>query len=470
MIRPATPAAYQLLHHGVLALAAIEHNGIRINLNTINKRREDIKEKIRDIEERLRGSKIFKEWQRSFGSKMNINSRAQLAHVLFNKLGYEAANKTAKGLPSTEAEDLERLGIGFVTGYIKQAKLKKVLSTYIEDWTVETGADGIMHPSFNLHLTETYRSQCEDPNLQNVPIRDAYIGPLIRSCVEAHDENSYFTELDFSGVEVKVSCANHKDPTMMRYLTERNAQGQLVGDMHKDMAAQIFMLPKETMPKEIRQTAKNKFVFPSFYGSYYHTMAIDLWNDCVKYKHKTTDGVDLIEHLKSKGIRELGSKDKDVKPVKGTFIYHLQQIEQDYWGRRFATYDRWKKRIWEQYLRDGGISTLTGFCIHGVFRRNQIINTGTQGPAFHCNLQSIIWIQEEIRKRKMKTKLVGQVHDSILASVPKNEFDDFAPMAKKIMTKRLCETWTWINVPMEIEVDRAPLGGSWADKKKIEVA
>jgi DNA polymerase I-like protein with 3'-5' exonuclease and polymerase domains len=69
----------------------------------------------------------------------------------------------------------------------------------------------------------------------------------------------------------------------------------------------------------------------------------------------------------------------------------------------------------------------------------------------------------------MKTLIIGQIHDSIVADVPAEELEDFLELANYIMTVRLPEAWDWINVPLEIEAEVAPLNGSWADKKEMKL-
>jgi DNA polymerase I-like protein with 3'-5' exonuclease and polymerase domains len=69
----------------------------------------------------------------------------------------------------------------------------------------------------------------------------------------------------------------------------------------------------------------------------------------------------------------------------------------------------------------------------------------------------------------MRTLIVGQIHDSILADVPRDELNDFLALANKVMTKQLRNKWKWINVPLAIEAEVCPIGGSWADKKEMEI-
>ena len=69
----------------------------------------------------------------------------------------------------------------------------------------------------------------------------------------------------------------------------------------------------------------------------------------------------------------------------------------------------------------------------------------------------------------MKTKIVGQIHDSIVADVHEDELGEYLKRAKSIMTKRLVKKWTWINVPLGVDAEVTPLNGSWHEKKEMKI-
>jgi DNA polymerase I-like protein with 3'-5' exonuclease and polymerase domains len=70
----------------------------------------------------------------------------------------------------------------------------------------------------------------------------------------------------------------------------------------------------------------------------------------------------------------------------------------------------------------------------------------------------------------MKTKLVGQIHDSIVADVPANEYEEFLVLAKRIMTKTIRKHWKWIIVPLDIEAEACEVGENWFLKKTVSIA
>ena len=151
---------------------------------------------------------------------------------------------------------------------------------------------GILHPQFNLHNVISYRSSSDSPNFQNMPKRDKEIMKIVRSAIYPRRGNMLM-EVDFSGLEVSIAACYHKDPVMMKYLTSDHS------DMHGDMAQQIFLIKdfNRDLPehKNLRQAAKNGFVFPQFYGDYYKNNAIGLcqWVSLPQTTWKTGQGSQL---------------------------------------------------------------------------------------------------------------------------------------------------------------------------------
>ena len=406
-------------------------------------------------------SNTFKQWKRHFKTKTNYDSTDQLGYVLFKILNYESTAKTEKGKYKTDEETLSKINDPIVKKYFKVKKLKKALATYLKGISKEVW-NGYLHPNFNLNLVRTYRSSSSNPNFQNIPVRDPEMGRLIRSAFIPR-EGRQLVELDYSGLEVCIAACYHKDPTMISYLKDPTK------DMHRDMAAQCFKLRPDQVTKMTRYCGKNMFVFPQFYGDWYLSCAHGLWEAITKMDLVTADGIPIMEHLKNKGIHSLGELNFKEKPKKGTFEAHIKNVEKDFWKRRFRVYDKWKKQWYQTYRKQGYFTSLTGFTYQGFYIRNEVINYAVQGSAFHCLLWSLTRLQKELRKRKMKTLLIGQIHDSILADVPVNEMQRFLKLAKWVMVHQLKKEWKWITTPLDIEAEVCPLGTSWADKKEMKI-
>jgi len=266
-------------------------------------------------------------------------------------------------------------------------------------------------------------------------------------------------EIDYSGVEVRISECYHHDPVMRKYIEDPSS------DMHGDMACQIFVLDKldKSIPshKMMRQAAKNGFVFPQFYGDYYVNCAENIackWCGLPKGKWKKGEGIEhdgghISDHLIA---NKLDSFDK--------FTDHIKKIEDDFWNRRFKVYNRWKDKWWEGYQKNGYVSMYTGFRCSGIMRRNECINIPIQGSAFHCLLWSFIQVDKISREQNWKSRLIGQIHDAMVLDVHPDELDMVASTVHRITCEDLPKHWTWINVPLEVEAEVCPVDCSWNEK------
>jgi DNA polymerase-1 len=309
--------------------------------------------------------------------------------------------------------------------------------------------DGYLHPFFNLHTASTFRSSSNSPNFQNFPIRDPWAAKAIRRAFIPR-KGHRLVETDYGGIEVRVAACYHQDPRMLRYL-------ETGYDMHREMAAECYCCDIAEVTKQMRYSAKNRFVFPEFYGSYYAQVAPELWNAITELNLKLESGGDLRAHLKKRGISDYEAYED-----------HIRQTERDFWHKKFKQYTQWKEDWLEAYYRAGYFVSKTGFRCGGWMKRNEVINYPIQGSAFHCLLWSFIELQKAMEKRKMRSVIVGQIHDSILADVHVDEFDEYVELNHRISTERLRGAWKWIILPLEVEVEASPPGGSWYEKQPIK--
>lgn len=466
MFKPARPEAYKLLHSGVLALSDVEANGMRVDVKYLHKTMADVKQTIGKLEDKLHKSKLWKNWRKEFGTKANLGSREQLAHMVFNVMGYEntvgvtEASTEEKVRWKADKAAFDNVDHPFVKEYLRNEKLKKAHGTYLKGILRELVGD-ILRPCFDLYKVRTYRSSCSAPNFQNIPVRDPLIKELIRKCFIARDGHQLI-ENDFGGIEVRCAACYHKDKVIIDYLTGG-------GDMHRDFAADLFMCKPDKVSDAARYVAKNMFVFPEFYGSYYALVGPAQWAAMENLK-LDVDGIPMREWMAKKGITKLGEVDPTTKrPAIGTYLDHVRKIEKKMWDVRFTIYRDWKKKWYNDYLKEGGYHTLTGFRIEGHYGRNDVINHPVQGTAFHWLLWTLIELNKWLKKEKMRSMIVGQVHDSINSDVHCDERDAYIAKVQELTSDGLRNHWKWINVPVVIECEESPPGGSWYDKKKVEL-
>lgn len=466
MACPATPAAYQLLHQGSLALAQAEANGIRVDVEYLKAAIDQTSLTIKNTEAELQKDEIWKTWKKHFSGKAKLSKPQQLAHVLFKvmKLPYPGG-MTATGKMEVDEAVFDKVNLPFTKQYIRLNKLLHSRATYLYGIQREL-VDDYLHPVFNLHFAVSYRSSSDSPNFQNMPIRDKIMGALIRQAFIA-SEGNLLGEIDFSGIEVRIAYCYHKDPTMRVYLTDPNS------DMHRDEASSIFMLkPEQVCKRTTRDSAKNQWVFPNFYGDVYFQMAPQIWEAMAARDFrvgKENDGITIREHLASHGITELGDCNPRSKPRPGTYEAHLKTAQDAMWTKRWPIYAGWKRTWWRQYQQNGGFLTYTGFYCSwgkaGPMNRNAATNYPVQGAAFHCLLWCLVKLQEWLTKYKMRTRIVGQIHDSILLDIYPPEAQDVLTAARHLMTKAILKYWDWLIIPLDAEVEIAPMGKSWHHKE-----
>lgn len=456
--------ASELLHKGILALARAERQGIRVDMDVAGKNFTMLTESIDALTIKFQATKFYKHWEHSAGkSGINFESNEQLAHFLYKVKKLTPAKETTKGKGSVDEEALKALGIPELEDLLQIRKFKKLRDTYLQNFISES-VDGFIHPVFNLHTVSTYRSSSDSPNFQNIPIRDEEAKKIIRSCLHAR-VGYQLLEVDFSGIEVCIAACYHKDPAMMKYIVDPTT------DMHGDMAQQIFFLDKmdKKIPalKHLRNAAKNGFVFPQFYGDYYKGNAVSLsdWGELpMKGKYQSSNGValhtgvNLGAHLIENGIR-----------TPEHFVEHLQKIERHFWEVRFPVYDAWKKKWFKKYQEKGYFDMLTGFRCYGIMNRKEVINWPVQGSAFHCLLWCFIRIDEIMQEERWKSKLIGQVHDSMVFDIYPPELQHVLKTVRHVTEVELLEHWEWINVPMTIEAELCQVDESWYHKKEIQL-
>jgi len=465
--------AYDLLHKGTLALARAERQGIHINLEYIANKKKELAKTINKLEQEFMETPFFKDWQKSSHKKVNINSSLQLRDYLYTVLNLKIEKETKSGKGSTDEEALKQLNIPALDILLKMGSLRKMKDTYLDGFEKEQ-VNGVIHPFFNLHIPVTYRSSSDSPNFQNLPNRDEELMKIVRSALYPRLNHTLY-EFDFKGSEVRISCAYHKDPTLIKYLNDP------MSDMHGDLAEQLFLVPKfnKKLPEHytLRQAAKNGFIFPQFYGSYWKNCAPSLvceWGKLPSIgKWKKGQGIPmpggsfLADHLIQKGITELGtvSHQGHGNTVTG-FMKHVQTIEDNFWKKRFPVYAKWKESWYADYQEKGYIDMLTGFRCSGFMRKNDVTNYPIQGASFHCLLWSLIKLDAFLIKGNFDSKIIGQIHDSIVLDMLPEEAPVIIKKIQTIVNEELPTAWKWINVPIEMEMQQYKLNGSWADKVK----
>lgn len=421
-------------HQGQLMLMEIEKNGWCIDKKYYIEQDKKLERQLSILKKKILRTDEAKQYPEE---NFNFNSTKQLGKLLFDILKIKPIKETAAGANSTDAEALEKINTKFTQLILQHKKIYKLKNTYIASLLREE-FEGKIFPSYNLSIPESYRSSSTDPNLQNIPVRDKLAQETIRKGIIPSPGNMLM-EVDYGSIEVRVGACLHKDPNMLNYIHDPNT------DMHRDTAQELFI--KNEVTEDERFYAKNNFVFAQFYGDFYKNCARNLWKSIDK---------ETKEHLKTKGITTYRK-----------FERHVQKIEDLFWNKRFKVYTKWKENIYNEYQKTGIVKLITGFVCKGYMRKNEVLNRPIQGPAFHCLLWAMIEIHNYLKTNGYETKIIGQIHDSIIFDVRPNELEELKPIIKKIMCEDIRKEWGWLIVPLEVDFEVSEINGNWCEMKKI---
>lgn len=458
-----TPDAMKLWMETTIALAEIEDAGIRVDVAYLADAMKSTTVQLRAAEDLIRADPLYNRWRKRYGEKTNLGAPEQIAGLVFGELGYKSKRKTESGdRDAADESAFEGIDLPILKHYFTAQKLRKGRDTYLTGIEREMvrHADGnhYVHPSFNLNTVTSQRSSCNEPNIQNQPARNAMIAEMIRRCYIPRPGHQIL-EIDYGQIEVRLAACITGDPNLISYVRDDTR------DMHRDMAMQIFRVTADQLKgtKAPRQSAKNGFVFPSFYGSYYAQIAPNIW-EMVHDDMKLADGTPMIDHLASVGIAELGDCEHGGDPKPGTFVHHLKTIEDHFWGKRFAGYAQWKRDWYAAYLRDGGFMIPTGFAYNIPLDRKQACNFPIQGTSFHCLAWAMVRVVRRLRKLGMRSRVIAEIHDCLVLDVHPAERDAVIDLCHRIMTVDIHDAFPWLNVPLAAEAEICPIDRSWFDK------
>lgn len=430
----------------------MSRTGIPICEKALKAACQEVDSRSRLLEEKLRSTELYKHQRRKFGTECNLRSRSQLGWVLYEYMKLPGGRKDKTGKWACDKNDLANVDLPEIPDYAELMKLDKLSGTYLQGMKREI-VNGRIHAMFGLSTAVSYRGNASNPSVQNFPLRDKNQGRIIRSCV-VPPEGYAIVETDLSSGEVRSAICYHQDFQMLIDLENGH-------DMHKAVGSQAYFIPQTQLPKDARQAAKG-FVFSQQYGSTYKLGAANLWKEASKLKAHT--GVPMLEWLASNGIKSLGDpKAKVLDP--STYMHHIRNVETTYWAR-YPKYRDWRTRFYNSYLHKGYFEGLSGFVWSGVYGFTEVINYPPQALSFHWLLHAAIEATAEISKRKMESRLICQIHDSILGLVPLSELDDYVPMVLDCMTTRTLKRFPFVNVPLLAEAEWS--AESWHKKAAYE--
>ncbi len=351
------------------------------------------------------------------GEDFNVDSPKQLGHILFEVIGLKPKKKNQRGY-STDASVLKELAKehelpGLVLRYRELAKIK---STYIDALPRLRGEDGRVHTTFNETVTTTGRLSSSDPNLQNIPVRTDF-GRQIRACFVPLAEGEVFLSADYSQIELRLLAHLSGDEGLI----EAFCSGE---DFHAKTASRVFGLPVEEITPELRSRAK-AVNFGIVYGQQAFGLAQSL-------------------DIPFGEAKEMIDRYFEAYPGVRTYLDEtVAQAKRD--GFAITMFGR-KRHIPE--LRASNANTR-------AFGERTAMNHPMQGSAADIIKLAMTEVDRRLAEGGFKAKLLLQVHDELDFSVPADEVEAVAALAKEVM-----ENTAQLKVPLIADVS---WGANWAE-------
>jgi DNA polymerase-1 len=392
-------------------LYRMEQVGVRIDTTALSGLSEKFAAEISRV-----GGRIFE----LAGRRFNINSPKQLGEVLFTHMGLAAPPSRDKGKALSTAQDvLEQLAEQnevpkLVLEYRHLSKLK---SNYIDALPLLADSQSRVHTTFQAAATSTGRLSSINPNLQNIPTRTE-LGREIRAAFTA-SPGTQLLSADYSQIELRLLAHFSADPLLMRAYEEDI-------DIHALTASEVFGVPIDTMDKETRNRAK-AVNFGIVYGISPFGLAAQL------------------------GIPQVEAR---------AYI--------DRYFDRYAGVKTFIDKTLDQVRREGSVRTLFGRMrpIPDMESRNPnqrgfaertAINTPLQGTAADLIKLAMISIDRKLTERKLKTRMILQVHDELIFEVPTDETTEIESLVRTEM-----EGVIKLKVPLVADLGFGP---NWRDLK-----
>lgn len=362
--------------------------------------------------------KLTKQIYKLAGREFNIGSPKQVGEVL-TELDIKSGRKTSTGRISTSKAVLEELAQTFELPrlIIEYRELDKLKSVYTDALPHQIAADGRIHCLLNQTVAATGRLSSSDPNLQNIPIRSE-LGRRIRRAFVAEKDHKIISA-DYSQLELRLLAHITQDAVMLEAFQNDE-------DIHARTARLVFGAKTEAELKEARRFAK----IVNFAIAY----AIEPWGLSQRVGITRAEAKKVIEDYYNtyKGVRRY----MEEIPLRAREHGYVRSI----YGR---------------------IRPLPGINDRNANIRKaaerEAINMPIQGTASDIVKMAMLQVDEELRREKLKARMLMQVHDELLIEAPSGEVDQVKAILKKEM-----ESAVQLDVPLVVDVGVAD---NWMDAK-----
>jgi len=395
----------------VRVLAAMESEGVKIDSENLNQFSEQLEKEIREVELEI---------YRQAGGTFNIASPKQLGEILFDKMQLSDNPKQTKTKQHSTSEDVLQKLINkhpIIQQILDYRSLTKLKSTYVDTLPLLVNPrTGRIHTSYNQAVASTGRLSSNNPNLQNIPIRTER-GREIRKAFVPRNDRFTLLSADYSQIELRLIAHMSGDEAMK----EAFRHGL---DIHTATAARIYNVEIGEVTREMRRNAKTVN-----FGIIYGISAFGL-SERLNIPRKEAGDI----------IRQYFERFPGIKKYMDTTIA---------FARENGYVETIKKR--RRYLRDinSGNAVVRGFA-----ERNAI-NAPIQGSSADMIKIAMINIFGEFNRKKLRSKMILQVHDELVFDVHQEEVETVKPIIERLMKSAI-----ELSIPVEVEMST---GSNWLE-------
>jgi len=395
----------------VNVLAEMEWSGITIDLPLFSSLKQRFQAEREAVEKQI---------YEAAGVEFNINSNPQLRDILFGKLNLPVTKRTSTG-PSTDAvvlTELAEAGHELPTLLMEYRELSKLENTYLDALPrLVNPKTGRLHTSFNQTVASSGRLSSNDPNLQNIPIRRELGRDIRRGFIPR--EGWLLLAADYSQIELRLLAHLSHDPAFVEAF-------QSGGDIHRQTAAVIFDVPVADVTSTMRSRAKT-INFATIYGQGANALSRQLG----------------IEHAEAKEfIARYFERFQGVRNYLDSMVAFAREhgYVQTIFGRR--------RYIPELRERNFNIR---------AFGERVAANSPIQGSAADLIKIAMIRIDDALRTRNLRSKMLLQVHDELVFEVFPEELEQVSELVKHEM-----EHAAQLSVPLVVDLG---VGKNWLETK-----
>ncbi len=243
LARDRVMTVYETLERPLIpVLAEAERAGIRVDPAVLTRMSGAFAQQMAGLEDEIRALA---------GTDFNIGSPKQLGEILFDRMGLPGGVRGKAGAWGTGADVLEDLaaeGHALPARVLDWRQIAKLKATYTDALPTYVNPEtGRVHTTYSIAGAQTGRLASTEPNLQNIPVRSEE-GRRIRQAFVA-GPGMRLVSLDYSQIELRILAHVADIPALKQAFRDGI-------DIHAMTASQMFGVPVEGMPPEVRRRAK----------------------------------------------------------------------------------------------------------------------------------------------------------------------------------------------------------------------